>query len=382
MRTLGFLLVLLLQAPRAAPPAGLATTLRVLREHLDEHRTTFGATAELTAAKHQLRDWVEARLAGVKEPADVRPFVATLHAALVGAGLLCNDLNDECDWNFLGYVDDVRVSRAGEFLVVVTAMGIWCGYDESAYVYAWQGERWRRVWEHERTTYTPQDYLPQTIHDVQVSSPDASRARLIMTLGSQTICGGAFKDIYARAWRLDDSSASSRVLDWTAHANDAYPPLQGRVLPDQVLFAFTAGGLLSGEVHTAVRRFKIEQGIAVQVDPIAGLPRDFVVEWLSAPWTESRSRSESASLAARHAELHRTDGVGDFPEATVRCTAGADLWQVATHLYEGPKKFYRVRWRDPYSFTMVDISDTPYPDCTAPDSRGETYRNVFDSDLR
>ena len=32
--------------------------------------------------------------------------------------------NCQCDWNFLGYVDDVRVSRAGEFLVVVTAMGV------------------------------------------------------------------------------------------------------------------------------------------------------------------------------------------------------------------------------------------------------------------
>ena len=110
-----------------------------MRDHLDEHRATFGATTELTAAKHQVRDWVESRLAGVKEPADVRLFAETLHTALAGAGLLCNDLNDECDWNFLGYVDDVRVSRAGEFLVVVTAMGIWCGYDESAYVYAWEG---------------------------------------------------------------------------------------------------------------------------------------------------------------------------------------------------------------------------------------------------
>jgi hypothetical protein len=32
-------------------------------------------------------------------------------ADLGGARLLCNDLNDECDWNFLGYVDDVRVSN-------------------------------------------------------------------------------------------------------------------------------------------------------------------------------------------------------------------------------------------------------------------------------
>jgi hypothetical protein len=378
--TLAFFLVLLLQAPQVAPLVGLPATLRQLRDHLDEHRATFGATPELTAAKHQLRGWVESRLAGQRESVDIRAFAQTLHAALVGDGLLCNDLNVECDWNFLGYVDDVRVSRAGELLVVVTAMGIWCGYDESAYAYAWEGQQWRRVWEHERNTYTQLDYLPQTIHDVQISSRDASGSRLLLTLGSQTICGGAFKDLYARAWRIDADRGSARVLDWTAHANDAYP--RGRVLPDDVLFEFTAGGLLSGEVHTAVRHFKIDHGTAIQVDPIASLPRDFVVEWLSAPWEESRARSESTSLETQHAELHRKDGVGDFPTPTVRCSAGSDLWQVGTHLYEGPKRYYRVRWKHPYSFTMVDISETPYPDCTVADRRGEMYPNLLDTDLR
>ena len=293
VRSLTFFLVLLLQAPQDAPLVSLPATLRQLRDHLDEHRATFGATSELTAAKHQLRDWIESRLAGLDESVDILAFAETLHTSLGGAGLLCNDLQDQCDWNFLGYVDDVRLSRAGEFLIVVTAMGIWCGYDESAYVYAWEGRQWRRVWEHERNTYTQQDYRPQTIHDVQISSQDAARGRLLMTLGSQTICGGAFKDIYARAWRMGTDDQSARVLDWTAHANDAYPPIQGRVLPDEVLFEFTAGGLLSGEVHTAVRHFKIDQGTAIQVDPIAGLPRDFVVEWLSAPWEESRPRAAS-----------------------------------------------------------------------------------------
>ena len=381
MKTLLYFLVLLLQAPQVDPLASLPATLRQLRDHLDEHRATLGATPELTAAKHQLRDWVESRLAGLGESVNVRAFGETLHTALAAAGLFCGDLVDECDWNFLGYVDDVRVSRAGELLVVVTAMGNSCGFDESAYVYAWEGQRWRRIWEHERNTYTQQDYLPQMIHDVLISSPDASRSRVVMTLGSQTVCGGAFKDLYARAWRMDTDYRSERVLDWTTHANDAYPPIRGRVLPNDVLFEFTAGGLLSGEVHTAVRHFTIDRGTAIQVDPIAGLPRDFVVEWLSAPWEESRTRSDPPSLEARHAQLHRKDGVGDFPDSTVRCTAGSDVWQVATHLYEGPKRYFRVRWLNPYSFTMVDISETPYPDCTVADSRGETYPNLLDSDL-
>jgi hypothetical protein len=375
--TVVFLLAWLLQTPSIAPLTALRATLQRLPAGLDAHRETFGATAALTDAKHTLRSWVDTRLAGLPANLDARAFSATLHADLRGAGLFC----DDCDSNVLGYVDDIRVTRTGDFLVVITAVGVSCGYDESAYLYAWSGTAWHRTWEHEQNTDTPPKYLPQNIHDVQVSAPDASGRRLLMELGSQTICGGAFKNLYAKAWQLDADNRSPRVLDFTVYADDGYPPLLGRVLPDEVLFEYTAGGLASGDPHTAVRHFRIERGAAVQLDPIAARPHDFVLEWLSAPWSEARVRSESAALEAVHAQLHRADAVGDFPEATLRCGSDSELWQVATHLFEGPRRYYLVRWRAPLSFTLAGVSETPYPDCTTPDSRGDAYPDIFGSDL-
>ena len=82
---MSFLLVLLFQAPQVAPLASLPPTLRQLREHLEEHRPTFGATPELTAAKHQLRDWVESRLDASGENVDMLAIAETLHTALGGA---------------------------------------------------------------------------------------------------------------------------------------------------------------------------------------------------------------------------------------------------------------------------------------------------------
>jgi len=371
------LLAALLQAPQVAPLVSIRTTLRQLGDHVDEHLATDGATPELTAAKHQLRDWIESRLAGQGEDINTRGFADTLHTAIRDANLLCND----CDFNYLGYLDDVRVNRDGDFLVVVTATGINCGYDESVYVYAWDGRQWRRIWEHEQDIYTEQEYLPQTIDDVQISSPDAAQQRLIMLLGAQTICAGAFKNLYARAWRIDADYRTERVLNWTEYGDDGIPAVLGRVLPDDVLFEFMAGGVIAGDPHTAVRHFKIDHGVARRVDPIAGRPLDFVLEWLSAPWEESRTRSESAPLETSHAQLRRNDASGDFPEATLRCTVGDDLWQVTTHLYERPKRYFRVRWRSPFVFTMVGVSDTPYPDCMVSDSRGDTYPNLFASNL-
>jgi hypothetical protein len=368
---MALLLMLLAQAPQAAPPAAMRTTLRQLRDQLDDHRPTSGATPELTVVKHQLRDWIESRLAGLPESADPVEFARAVNAGLAGAGLFCADFQDECFSNLLGFMDDVRVDRKGEFLVVATATGISCGYDESAYVYAWADRQWRRVWELEQNTYTQQGYLPQAIHDVQISSPDARGNRLLMALGSQTTCGGAFKNLYARVWRMDAAYASEAVLDWKEYANDGYPPIEGRVFADEVRFSFTAGGLAAGETHTAIRHFTIAGPTATQVDPIAGLPRDFVVEWLTAPWKESQPRSASTALEQWHAQLHREDHVGDFPDPILGCTAGPDLWQVGTRFFEGPKRYYRVRWQKPDSFTMVDVSEKPYPDCTVADSAAD-----------
>jgi hypothetical protein len=370
-----FLLLWLLQTPPAARLVNLRATLQQLGAELDQHRSTYGATPALTGAKHQLRDWVESRFAGLAPGFDPRTFAASLHDELRRAALLC----DDCDNNVLGYVDDVRVARTGGFLVVVTAMGVSCGYDESAYVYAQDGGRWRRVWEHEQNTDTPPQYLPQNIHDLQISEPDAGGSRLLMELGSQTICGGAFKNVYARAWQLAANTQSSRVLDFTAYADDGYPPLLGRVLPGDVLFAYTVDGLASGDPHTAVRHFRIAGGRAAQVDPIAARPHDFVLEWLDAPWEEARERSESASLLAEHARLRSADHVGDFPEPTLRCTTGVELWQVTTRLFEGPRRYYLVRWREPFIFTLAGVSETPYPGCTQPDSRADSYPDILRS---
>jgi hypothetical protein len=359
MRPLVFLLALFMQAPQAAPLTAVRTTLQRLAGDLDQHKATYGATPDLTTAKHALRDWVESQLTDLGERVDTRALRITLHGALRAANLLC----DDCDWNVLGYVDDVRVERTGEFLVLIMPAGISCGYDESAYVYSWDGRRWRRIWEHEQNTYTEQEYRPQMIHDVQISAPDANQDRTLMVLSSQTICGGAFKNLYARTWRMDTGYRATPVLNWTGYGNDGVPPLRGRVLPNDALFVYAADGIAAGDAHTAVRHFTIDGGAATQADPVAGTPHDFVLEWLDS-------------------QLQNNDHIGDFAQPTLKCTMGTDLWQVSTRLFEKPKRYYRVRWQRPFTFTMVDVSETPFPDCTIPDEQADADPDILTSSLR
>lgn len=365
------LFAITMQAPEPQL-AALRSTIVPLREHANDNREIRGATKELTTAKHQLRDWIESRLAKFAQDGEQGALAEELHAGVRDSQLFCDD-DKECFPSYLGYLDEIQVNREGEFLIVETAVGIWCGFDYSAYVYKWNGGRWQRIWENEQNTYTETKYLPQIIHAVQISSPDANGNRLLMTLGARPGCSAAFQPVYFRVWPMNarNEVQSAPVLDAAEMVSAVDPPIEGRLKPDDVLLTFTVGGTGYGESHKAVRHFEVRGGRARQVDPIAVTPRDFVEEWLGASWTQSAGRSESASLKPWHAKLHRDDGQGDFPDPAMRCTGSSDLWQIGTHLHDAPKTYYLVRWRKPYSFAMVGVSGNPYPDCTIADPKGD-----------
>lgn len=339
---------------------GLRTALEALRPHHNEHRETRGATADLTAVKRQLRDWVEARLVIFGQSDNEDLLNREFQEALGNAGLFCPD---GCIDTALGYVDHVRVRRQRELITIQTGVGIGCGYDDSEYVYEWSNG-WRRIFETEQNDYTPTGYLPQSIYDVQLSLPDKNGDRVVLTLGSRPGCASAFQPLYYRIWRIGPRGARPKLLldaSETAYMG-AYPPAQGTVSADDVRIEFTAGGTGYGEGHEAVRHFDVRGDSVKQVEPIAPTPRDFVEEWLSAPWSQSLNLSETASLEFWHAKFHRDDGMGDFPDAPVKCSNEPNLWQIGIRLHgvEG-ETYYLIRWRQPDHFTMAAIADHPLP---------------------
>src|SRR5581483_39606 len=176
--------------------------------------------------------------------------------------------------NALGYLDKIEVTRENGFLIVKTAVGLFCSSDYSAYVYAWQSDKWHRVWENEQNTYTEKDYAPQIIHAVHVSVPDKDGKRLVLTLGSRAGCIPAFIPVYYRLWQLPaDYGSAKLLLDAKETVLDDIPPIQGKVTPDDLLIGFTAGGLAYGEAHQAIRHFEVRDARVQQVDPIATTPR-------------------------------------------------------------------------------------------------------------
>lgn len=345
----------------------MRTSLEALRRHTQEHRETRGATPALTRIKHQLRDWVEARLQAFPRNGDEDVFNRDLQDALAQAHLLCPD---GCVFTALGYVAPPRIRHQGAILILETSVGIACGYDDSAYAYEWSdaekpGRSWRRFFETEQNDYSATGYLPQTIYAVQISATDGTGARLALTLGSRPACSGAFLPVYYRLWRLGEKDARRagprKLLDASETAYmGAYPPVHASLSSSDLRIYFTAGGTGYGEGHEAERHFTVSSKTAQQVEPIAPTPRDFVEEWLSAPWIQSARYSESAALEGWYKKLHREDGLGDFPDPPMQCAGPANLWQIAIRLHGvQAETFYLVRWAQPDHFTMAEIADHP-----------------------
>jgi hypothetical protein len=371
----------LLRAQDASALAALRKTVLDMREHAEENRETRGATPQLTTAKHQLRDWIETYVARFPRTGTPQKLWDDLHAALRETTLFCDD-DTMCYPSNLGYLDEVQVSKPVDgFLALMTAVGIWCGYDYSAYVYEWRDQRWQRIFENEQTTYTEKDYIPQLLHSVHVSGPGSEGSRLIMTLGSRPGCASAYHPVYYRVWRVDSQRRVSAkpILDGSESAFiDGDPPVKGKLEPNDILIGFVAGGTGYGLNHRALRHFEVSGEQVRQTDPIAASPRDFVSEWLNLPWPQSGPHSESAELKTWWDKLHREDGQGDTPDPALRCSTGEGLWQIATQFHEQPKMFYLVRWREPYRFTMAGVSENAYPDCTLEDPRGARRPNLFE----
>jgi hypothetical protein len=367
----------------------LRSSLSGMRVKQPESGGSRGATPQLTVAKHQLRNWVESRLTALTQRGDEGELERKLNSELREAKLSCgyrHPLEQQpCpDWTFSGFLGDLKIRRHEGFLVVQTALGIECGFDESAYLYSWSGEGWKRVWQTEQNTYTEKEYHPQTLHSVLISPYNKANEYMVLTLGSESWCSSNWHTVYYRMFRLGPDPQAGPLLEGSEFAYLAhYRPVQGGVGLDDVLVEFTIGSIDGGVLtREAVRHYKIDHGEVRRVDPLALSPRDFVDEWLTHDWKETAHWSESVnrrSMLEWHGKLHKDFVSGDFIYPTKHCLKTPDLWQVGIDFSDPPTPvdsepkgtYFLVRWRPPYQFTMVQVSNRPSPECTEEDRKAD-----------
>jgi hypothetical protein len=331
-----------------------------------------GATPQLTAIKHHLRDWVESRLTPLSARADETEAAREWNSELRDAHLICDPQADCPNWGLLGYLEEVRLERSGGFLILTTGIGIECGFDESAYMYSNSSEGWRRVWQNEQNTYTTAAYHPQTLHQVLISPYSRTNEYVVLTLGSESWCASTWHDVYYRAFRLGPDPSAPPLLEGSQWAwlGGHWPPIRGAVTADDILVEYAAASL-DGLAREVVLHYRIQGDTVRRIDPVALSPRGFVEEWIATGWREAANWSEGANrprLRDWHQQKHPA---GEFGYPTHHCVQRPDLWQVSIEAESGAATYFLVRWRPPYRFSLLDIDTRPWPDCTEPDRRAD-----------
>jgi hypothetical protein len=351
---------------------------------------------ELTPIKHALREWVEGQLPLFGQHGDAQRFEKALHQKLSTAGLVCDDPSSEkCsdgsdEFDPRGFVDDVHISHLdSRYLLVETDVGVLCGYDESAYIFAWRDSRWRLLWETEQNDYRKGHYAPQNFFSVTASAVGASTQPLVLTLGYSPWCQSAWQRLFVRLWRMSSVSSSTPPLfDMTDTVYLGDEPTRVRLSDSDAMIVFD-GASIDGDIlvrrhvwHLAVRDHSVQR-----LEPVALDPRSFVDEWLTRPWTESGAwidaKSQAQSLRHWHGRFHESGAVfGSFNDVLWRCRSDRTLWQVGFTRQGGPinsdlTAYFLVRWMAPYRFTLVDIRKEKSRDCDVADPMRDNVETLF-----
>ncbi len=252
-----------------------------------------GATPALTNVKHQLRDWVESRLATLQWTDagwTINPAVLKeqLNDELSHADLFCPQ-NTKCWENRLGYLDRLVLEIQSGFLVVHTSIGIQvCGTDDSAYIYESTDNHWHRIWQSEQNNYEEMTYLPQRLVKVKISPTDwrlesGHREHLIVTIGVFPWCTSVWQPVYYRVWQTKSNHSELLLLDGSEQA-DIDAPIHARARQNDVFIEFE---IIADDAMrvSELRPYVLENGTLHRADPVALTPQGFVSFWLRHPWT-------------------------------------------------------------------------------------------------
>jgi hypothetical protein len=223
----------------------------------------------------------------------------------------------------------------------------------------------------------------KNLQTILVSPADPkTKDHIIATLGVLPWCTSAWRSVYYRIWRIGSgSSTPNLLLDNTEGLYLGNYAVVGRANVSDVLIEFSGRSIDSGIlVREMVRHFTLDGDKVERIAPIALSPRDFVDEWLTHTWSESSRWSESAQLQQWHQKLQKKNIGGEFTDPTLHCRLSPDLWQVGVNLPQGQTpmdRYFLVRWRPPYRFSMVNISEQASPVCNEEDRNADEPRTLF-----
>ncbi len=346
---------------------------------------------DILAVRDGLRDWIETRLAQFPQNGNTEALNKTLNGEIAAADLACiegkapgyNRCASPAELNTRGFLGLVDVERVRDFLIVQAEIGMGCGFDETAYLYEWTKNGWRRLVDTSQTVVGGV-YRPEQIQQVMFGIPPNKPrdALLVAVTGASPVCGAPYQALHYRVWSAKRGAGASlavegREADGMPSRRD--PAVSARFEGGDALFEMDVRSFdPSRRARIAVRRFSFDGDTPRRVAPIALGPKDFVEEWLLAPWsaasawTETRARG---ALEKTHTELAANLARVTFLGAPQRCETD-DVIQVGARFANG-ERFFRLKAGAKGAYEMLGIASESQKSCTRPDAALDARHTLF-----
>ncbi len=392
------------QAAHAADLDTVRGPLMALRDRAETPARTL--RPEFLTARDQLGLWIESRLEDLRSTGEVDGFLARLNTEIAAADLACKEAAspgyNRCaspgDLDARGYLGAIDGGMIRGFLVVQAEVGIACGFDETAYIFERTKTGWRRLFDTAQKPDANGRYIPEQVQILTFThSPKMpTDATIFLVGGAQPVCAGSFRPVHYRVWTARPGTAATLHIDGrelNAFTGRRDPPVSARFEGDDLLVEMDVGSIdPSRHARVAVRRFTFENESFRRMAPLALSPRDFVEEWLSAPWrtaAEWTQDDQRKPLEAVHARVQKESSRARFSGATQRCektegpgkeeVSGQDqggVVQVGVRFASG-ETFFRVKNDPAGAYQMLAADSDAAPTCRAADASLDAPRTLF-----
>ncbi len=368
---------------------------------------------EFLAARDGLGAWIERRLADLPQDGDTQAFARKLAAEIAAADLACEDAAppgyNRCaspgTRDARGYVGLVEIADLEGFLVVQAEVGVACGFDETAYIYERGKTGWRRLFDTAQKPDAAGRYIAEQVQVVAFArtSKIPADSAVFVVAGAHPVCGGAFRPVHYRVWNARPGAGADLIVDGrelNAYTGRRDPPVSARFDGDDLVMEMDVGSMdPSRHSRVAVRRFAVDEKGARRVAPYALTPRDFVEEWLRAPWSTASAWTRAdarAALEAIHARANERAAPARFSGATQRCDNTADTVQIGAAQtgtvqagavqagtvqvgvrFASGEVFFRLKNDPAGAYEMLSADSAPQPSCAKPDATLDSTRSLF-----
>lgn len=279
----------------------------------------------------------------------------------------------------------VRIESAKGFpnsLFVVLTFGVECGDDNLLFLYTEEGGHWhqRLHWYSDKYAH-PSDAFGDFFLFTAAPGPDPTHPLVAVAHGTPW-CTSRFSNFKIALLQPSTTDSPQKLLSDTYadySRGDTTPTLKPYAEGVALRLDASSRDLEGVFTYIGVFRYRTTSGRLERL-PVANNARDFVDGWLDESWPVAARWSESANatLQTIHERFHYTTVEKDVPTihyGPVRaCSSRPNHFQVEMDLSHWvdrsqkplPPTYAQVR-QNPYSFTMLGITDKPDPTCTGPD---------------